>query len=197
MISGPWIHFSPYLLPPSPLFLCSDRTHYSFCFVSLLSNLLSILTSQVPGTCSARVPSYRSLCGSLLPFLWVCVQRESTSLTTMSKIAISHHYSPPSPVYLSSWLLLRPAPNMHKSQGRDANRGPVIIQVFTNYKPNWQAVSKMFSNLLQWQICNHNHQPGYLNLEFSDSFEVCTRKQRGWASGSQTLFHSHLFYLSS
>lgn len=115
---------------PHPLFLCSDRTHYSFCLVSLLSNLLSILTSQVPGTCSARVPSYRSLCGSLLPFLWVCAQRESTSLPTISKIALSHHYSPPSLVYLSSWLLLRRAPNTHKSQGRDANSdNPVIYKL--------------------------------------------------------------------
>lgn len=133
---------------PAPC-LCPSflATLTSLGFIFFLSNLPSILLSQSLGTCSARVSPYRSLRGSLLLSRGSPVRERHPSGPACLKITTSFYYSLPHLVYFCSWLTHRPAPNIHKTQSKDANRGP-RIRLFTSYKSSWQAVSKMFSILL-------------------------------------------------
>ena len=82
IVSGPWMHFSPCLLQPSPLFFCSDHSHDSFS-PHPLSNFPSILPSQSPEICSARTPSHRLLCSLLPPSLppSLCPAEEHLSIS--------------------------------------------------------------------------------------------------------------------
>lgn len=169
--------------PAPSLCPCFLATLTSLGFTFFLSNLPSILLSQSLGTCSARVSPYRSLHGSLLPSPRSLARERHPSSPACLKIATSFYYSLPYLVYFCSWLTHRPAPNIHKTQSKDANRDP-RIRLFTSQAGKLLVRCFLFSYIDKYAVIT-TYQAKFKFRTYRFLW-ICTRKQGGWASSSQT-----------